>query len=166
MNPHFSSVIKLEVSNPGDTPDQQFQCYHTKLTFELRGPFIFELWPQMPHEWRYNIRPSFLHHLDLCSKAFHRTMVHGTSTFDLRIEFKNFFPVILYIGLHPQHTFYGLYYLQFSLLIIIFTASQVFDRFWGHVPAGVAFSANIYLLGLPIKVFICYLQGYKTCLNM
>ncbi len=99
----------------------------------------------MPHEWRYNIRPSFLHHLDLCSKAFHRTMVHGTSTFDLRIEFSIFFPVILYIGLHPQHTFYGLYYLQFSLLIIIFTASQVFDRFWGHVPAGVAFSANIYL---------------------
>lgn len=57
-------------------------------------------------------------------------------------------------------------HLQFSLLIIIFTASQVFYRFWGHVLAGFAFSVNIYLLGLPINVFICYLHEYKTCSNM
>lgn len=123
----------------------------------------------MPHEWKYNIRPSFLHHLDLCSKAFHRTMVHGTSTFDLRIETRVclsvFFllHVILYIGLHPQHMFHGLYNLQFSLLIIIFTASLVFDRFWGHVLAGFAFSVNMYLLGLPINVIYINTKPVQAC---
>lgn len=77
-----------------------------------------------------------------------------------------FCSVILYIGLHPQHFLYGLCHLQFSLLIIIFTASQVFYRFqrlWEHVLAGFAISVNIYL---QINVFICYLHEYKTCLNM
>lgn len=98
---------------------------------------------------------------------------HGSQNFNLWPQNRDacvfkygFFSVILYIGLHPQHTLYGLCHLQFSLLIIIFTASQVFYRFWGHVLAGFAFSVNIYLLGLPINVFICYLHEYKTCSNM
>lgn len=59
-----------------------------KLTLEPQRPFIFKLWPQTPHEWRYNILPFVPPPTPSTSapKDFHRNTVHGTSTFDPRTE--------------------------------------------------------------------------------
>lgn len=60
------------------------------VTSELEWPFIFELWPWMPHKWRYNILPFIpspnQNTLNFALKAFHRNVAQETLSFDLKYE--------------------------------------------------------------------------------
>lgn len=57
------------------------------VTSELEWPFIFELWPRVPHKWRYNILPFIpspnQSRLNFAPEAFHRNAVQQTLSFDL-----------------------------------------------------------------------------------
>lgn len=59
------------------------------VTSELEWPFIFELWPWMPHKWWYNILPFFppppnQNRLNFAPEAFHTNVVQQTLSFDLQ----------------------------------------------------------------------------------
>lgn len=57
------------------------------VTSELVWPFIFELWPWLPHKWRYNILPFIppliQSRLNFGPGAFHRNVFQDSLSFDL-----------------------------------------------------------------------------------
>lgn len=59
------------------------------VTSELEWPFIFELWPRMPHKWRYNILPfipSPSPSTNFAPEAFHRNGFQETLSFDPELQ--------------------------------------------------------------------------------